>query len=92
MSEDLTGTSLAAIGRRITAVRVAKGMNQAAFARLCGLSAPQLNNYEQGFRRPNIDEAGKIASATGAGLDWIYRGERDKLPDDLAVKIFSRAS
>ena len=81
-------TSLEAIGKRIEATRLALGYtNASAFARLVGISVPALGNYERGERRPNVDQALQIVRATGATLDWIYRGDRSGLPHRIAAHL-----
>lgn len=81
------GRSLEDIGRRLKALRESLGMNQSAFAVLCGVSAPAINNYEQAIRRPELDVALVIRARTGATLDWIYEGERGGLPGHLLERL-----
>lgn len=59
------------------------GLNQAAFARLVGISQPSLANYEKGDRRPELDKAIQIITKTGITLDWLYLGERQGLSSRL---------
>ena len=87
MIKELEGTSQVDIGRRIIALRLAMGLRPAQFADACGISRSSLSNYEKGFRRPLVDQAGKICSMTGAGLDWIYHAKRRAVPHDLGVII-----
>jgi transcriptional regulator with XRE-family HTH domain len=89
MEKPLSGTDNAAIGRRLIATRNAKGMNQRTFALFCGITPQALNNFERGRQRPSLESAGKISSAIGAGLDWVYYGDRSALTDDLAMLIFA---
>jgi DNA-binding XRE family transcriptional regulator len=89
MADDLTGTDNKAIARRLIATRNAKGMNQRTFALFCGLTPQAMNNYERGRARPNMESAGKISSAIGADMRWVYLGTRSALPDDLAMLIFA---
>lgn len=86
--DDLTGTASRKVANRIIATREAMDMDQATFARHCGLTPQAINNYETAFRRPSVDSAGKIAAATGTSTDWIYRGERAHLPHKLMIRIF----
>lgn len=77
-----------AIGRRLTATRLALDhTNAAEFAELVGLTPQALNNYETGIRRPNVDQAVKIVQATGVTLDWIYLGDRSGLPHRIASRL-----
>ena len=76
------------IGQRIVALRTAMGFaNAAAFAKAVKISPQSLNNYERGFRRPELEQATKIVKLTGATLDWIYYGERAGLPLQLAERL-----
>lgn len=79
------------IGKRLIMLREALGYiergAQSEFAAHIGLTPQQLNNYERGLKRPEITQAIKICTRTGATLDWIYRGEWAGLPNDLAVRL-----
>jgi transcriptional regulator with XRE-family HTH domain len=90
MANDLTGTDNKAIARRLIATRNAKGMNQRTFATFCGITPQALNNYERARARPNMESAGKISSAIGADIRWIYLGTRSALTDELAMLIFAQ--
>jgi len=81
------GKSPEDIGLRLTALREAMGLNQAAFAKLVGFSQPALANYEKGYRRPNTDQAIQIVTRTGITLDWLYLGERAGLSQRLLALI-----
>jgi transcriptional regulator with XRE-family HTH domain len=78
-----------AIAERLQALRAAMGygQNQRGFALFVGVTITSWNNYERAFRRIDIDNAIKVAKATGAPLDWIYRGVRTALPHDLALRL-----
>lgn len=77
------GRSTTDIGRRIEALMASTGRNQSAFAELVGITQPALSNYVKGLRRPQLDEAIKIAAKTGVTLDWLYLGDRSGLPGRL---------
>jgi len=70
---------------------MAMGLNGVTFAKLCEISPRALSNYERipGYRRPTPEQAGKICSAIGANLSWIYQGGKNHLPPALAIKIFA---
>lgn len=81
-------TPLQGISRRLRELREALGHTQATMAQIAGINRTTWNNYETGLRRISLDEALKVCSATGATLDWIYRGEGiGQLPRDLALKL-----
>lgn len=91
MVNQLDGTSLKAVAARITALRSAMGLNATTFAKRCKIGKPALSNYEKARRRPSMDQAGKIAGATGAPVDWIIFGTRQEmLPGYLLEKIYER--
>lgn len=81
-------TSVPAIGDRLKLTRKALGYTQQFMGHLIGASSHSTwNNYEMGKRRISIEHALQLCSATGATLDWIYRGNIASLPADLAAKI-----
>lgn len=80
VDRQLPPTSKEAIAQRLIATRGALGLTQAAFGRRCGIAPQTLNNYEQAINRISIEQALMICQATGATLDWIYRGEMAGLP------------
>jgi transcriptional regulator with XRE-family HTH domain len=75
------------VAKRITALRQARGMTKAAFARSCGITPQEIGNYEIGGRLPSIPAAHKICLAHGVSFDYIYRGILKDLPDDLRERI-----
>jgi transcriptional regulator with XRE-family HTH domain len=62
------------ISDRLKQLRESTKLDQVAFCRVVGIEPQAWNNYERGFRRISLDQALKICQATGASLDWIYRG------------------
>src|SRR5262249_5411756 len=90
---DVSGMSreTKAIAERLVLVREAVGLNQASFARLVGIEPQAINNYERGLRRISVDQALKICAATGASLDYIYRGlASSSLPVNMLTAIQER--
>jgi len=77
------------IGRRIAELRIAWGYkrNQTGFAALLGITRSSLSNFEQGLRRPTIDQLGRIRKVTGVSWDWIFHGNDDALRYDLVKKL-----
>lgn len=63
MPERFSGTGIKDIAARIIATREAMGMASGQFALFCQISPQALANYETGLRRPDIDQAGKLAAA-----------------------------
>lgn len=73
---------------RITALRQAKGLTKAAFARSCGVSAQSINNWETGGQMVSTPMAHKIVEAFPVDFDYIYRGTLDGIGDEnLKAKI-----
>lgn len=60
---------------------------QAEFYRLAGISAQAGNNYEQGARRIQLDQAVKLCEAHRLTLDWVYRNDASGLPYELQLAI-----
>jgi transcriptional regulator with XRE-family HTH domain len=82
-TQNVDPRSQSAVAARITALRQARGLIKAAFARSCGMTPQQLNNYETGGQMISTAQANKIASSHGVSYDYIYRGLLKDLPDDL---------
>jgi transcriptional regulator with XRE-family HTH domain len=76
-----------AIADRLRLIREAKGLIQASMARLVGITPQEWNNWERGRDRISLEKAIQVCAATGASLDWIYRGDMKGLPLDLATRI-----
>lgn len=75
------------IGARLLELRRSYGYKAKDFAAFVGIAETTWNNYERGKRRISLDEALKVASRTGAGMDWIYRGMESSLPKHVLDKI-----
>lgn len=81
--------SLEAIKYRLRLLRLALGLNKSAMAERVGTSPQAWGNWENTINphRISIDEALKVCRASGASLDWIYRGDLSTVPHSLAQKI-----
>lgn len=75
------------IATRLRHTREALGLNQKEFAMRANLSQNGYNQYESGARRLTIDAAHRICDEYGVTLDWLYRGDRSRLPHHLAIEI-----
>jgi transcriptional regulator with XRE-family HTH domain len=75
------------VAERLRRTREAMKLNQADWCRLVGIEPQAWNNYERGRNRISIDQALKVCQATGASLDWIYRGLADGLTLKLATAL-----
>ena len=83
----MLGEEAQVVAERLRRTREATKLNQADWCRLVGIVPQAWNNYERGRNRISIDQALKVCQATGASLDWIYRGLADGLPVNLAVAL-----
>ena len=75
------------IATRLRHTREALGVNQREFARRANLKPNRYSQYESGTRSLTIDAAHKICDEYGVTLDWLYRGDRSRLPHQLALDI-----
>ena len=84
---DDTGDLAADVGRRLSLVRRALGLNQQEFGARAGLSQPQYNQFETGKRRLTIEAALQLCHVYALTLDYLYRGDPSGLPYKLANAI-----
>lgn len=60
-----------AIGRRVRAARLKKGLTQEKLGELCGLSTAHIGHIERGTRVPSLQTTFHIASALEIGVDQL---------------------
>lgn len=70
------------IGKRISALRKAKGMSQAKLAQALSISASTVGMYEQGRRTPGLDVLVSLAQALGVSTDFLLTG-KNCIHDDV---------
>jgi len=70
-----TGMPVPMIGRRIRALREARGLSLRDLAGRSGVSAPMLSQVERGSTSPTLAVAGKIASGLSLSLSQLLRLE-----------------
>lgn len=87
--EKFEGTSREAIGARLELTRRAYELSQTQLCKQTGLSNSAYNNYEQGYRIPNLESALVLCEIYNLTLDWIYRGDTAGLPLKLADALRS---
>lgn len=63
------------IGKRISALRKAKGMSQAGLANKLNISASTVGMYEQGRRTPSLDMLVSLALVLGVSTDFLLTGK-----------------
>lgn len=82
--QDASKPEFAEIGARLLAVRRAMSdLNQKDWAEKNGFNQTQYNNWENGKRRIPVEAAERLCERYGLTLDFVYRGRRDGLPDNL---------
>lgn len=84
--------STQAVAERLRLTRRAFDMKKATWCRFVGISPQAWNNVEgtetsPAANRISLDEALKVCRATGVGLNWIFRGNRDDIPVKVAMKL-----
>lgn len=62
-------------GKRIKAIREAKGMTQMKFAEKLNISRSYMNKIEKGTKTPSIDLLIEIAVYGGVTLDYLALGQ-----------------
>ena len=85
--EQWEGTSMEAIGRRLSLTRQVFGMAQNEFCRRAKIAANTYNQYEKGERRPSVENAIALCETYDLTLDWIFRGDPSGLRLNTADAI-----
>lgn len=58
---------------KIKSARIAAGMSQNEIAEKTGMSRSQYQQYEQGKRRPKLENLSKIAKACNVDIDYFLK-------------------
>lgn len=66
---------MAAIGARIRALRLARGLQAQELARQLGVTPQQLAKYQWGHNRLSPEHAVRLAEIFGVSVDYLFRGE-----------------
>ncbi|NOU05334.1 MAG: helix-turn-helix transcriptional regulator [Hyphomicrobiaceae bacterium] len=80
-------TSMIEIGRRLALTRQVMGLQQNEFCDRAQIAPNTYNQYENGKKRPSIDNAIKLCDAYHLTLDWIFRGDPSGLRYETADAI-----
>ncbi len=64
------------IAYRLYKARKDKHLTQNKLAELCEISRQTIYEYEKGLYIPKLDNAGKLSSVLGIGLDYLCFGEQ----------------
>jgi transcriptional regulator with XRE-family HTH domain len=75
------------IGKRLDALHKGLGITQADVCRAVGVHANRYSQYVNGKRLLTLDVAARLVSEYGVTLDWLYLGDRSRLPQELREKI-----
>lgn len=73
MAEDIHPVDLF-VGRRLRERRLAARVSQADLAAELGVSAQQVQKYENGTNRVSASKLFEIARCLGTGIDWFFEG------------------
>jgi transcriptional regulator with XRE-family HTH domain len=77
-----------AVAKRLGLLRRAKGVDsKTRMAALIGATTNQYNNWENAIGQPPVAFAVRIASLTGATLDYIFLGDVSGLPIKLTILL-----
>src|SRR5262245_52832502 len=76
-----------AIGKRIRAARLARGIGQATLARSIGKEPVRLYKYEKGLAQPNTEVLMKLAIELDVTVDWLFHGGPGGPVPDPALKL-----
>lgn len=86
-------TSVWSVSRRVRALRAVIGIDRRQLrATLTAARGEPLHRqtafqWENGLRRPSLDEAILLCDSFGVTLDWLYRGRYDGLPSVQAEAL-----
>lgn len=62
------------IGKRIRALRKRRGLTQADFARLVGVTRPTVISWERGITVPVLYTLRRLAAVLGVTLEYLMEG------------------
>jgi transcriptional regulator with XRE-family HTH domain len=81
--------SIPQIAERLIATQKALGISPAELSRQSGIPANQWTQFTEPKykRRITLAAAYKLKDTFGVTLEWIFDGDRTKLPYDIALKL-----
>ena len=65
------------IGNAIRKLRHEKGLSQTEFANLCGLTSYDIDCFENGERKPSLEQLEKIANTFGVDMSYFLRKKQN---------------
>jgi transcriptional regulator with XRE-family HTH domain len=75
-------------GKKITQLRSERGVTQAAFSEVLGVSRALIHAYESGKRNPSYEKLMEIALLFGVSMDWLF-GNTDNQSGTPTIDISS---
>ena len=79
------------IGRRTCQLRKAKGLTQAALARLCGVDSVTVSRWERNAGSPGFEHLSRLAETLGTSPAWLACGdEQAALPVSVVEGLHSK--
>lgn len=72
---------------RLKAIRVALKLKPVDVCKALGFQRNAYSQWESGDSRPNLDDMIRFSERYGVPLDWIYRGDPSRLPQDIADEV-----
>lgn len=83
----MTESSNLKVGQQIRALRKAKAISTAEFARLIKRSAGFVNNLEHERTQVSLQLLDTIATALGVPISWFFQGLDPKMPDEAGIVV-----
>lgn len=68
---------------RYSAVRDLKGYTDARISKETGISKSTLSEWKNGKSTPKGDKIKKIADVLGVTTDYLYKGEKPEIPEEV---------
>ena len=74
--------------KRINQLRTERGMSQATFSEILGVTRALIHAYESGKRNPSYEKLMEIALLFGVSMDWLF-GNTDNQSGTPTIDISS---
>ena len=75
------------MAERLAQLRSVLNGNQAAVARLIGISQPAWNRYERGTRDIDVAALTRFCEIFGVSADWVVLGDLYSLPGEVIARL-----
>lgn len=87
MPKSAMSESNKSLARRLKMTRMALGLDPVDVRKRIKVTASAWSMYESGERRITVRVAIRFCEEYGLTLDWIYRADPARLPNDIRLKI-----